>query len=295
MFSRSELRHLEQLIVSESCVLNSRNTTLYLVTNRRGTAVWRAEVRGHTLSVKCAVKESSDANQHGFSSIERERLVLSQVETIGQNYLVEAGQANTQESEYTFLICEWLWGPHALNGFMPVDGRVQSQTVKAGLATKLVPAMYTAIAPLHRAGWAHGDLQPDHLRWCNNELAVMDFGLAQSPAHPMRGYRGGLVHFNAPEVCQDILSRGEAVATSQADLFALASIVYFAMTGEFLGSYTMADSWRKKVEVLADGRYRSDPVEAFRTIPSSLRSVLLDSLSVDPSQRPTSAATILNS
>ena len=278
-----------RLVVSRSRVLGSGDVTPTLVSNRRGAVVWRVEHRENIWKVKCAGVSRDATGNRAMAGIVREALVLSEVKAIGQDYLVESGEAAGDSWRCMFVICQWLQGRPALIGLRSVDRRTPPGVSRARLGTRMVGAMYDAVAPLHRAGWAHGDIQPDHFLWCGDELALLDFGLAQSPAHPMAGYRGGLVHFNAPEVCQAILSRYEAVATLRSDVFAVASNVYFAMTGTVLGAYSMKDSWEEKVTILARGRFRSAPIEAFRSIPTPLRSVLVDCLHIDPDRRPSSA------
>lgn len=289
-FSESDLDVLWELVVSRSRVV-STHTTRTLVTNRRGTAVWHAQYQGKSWSVKCAGVMSNVTGIHAMESIVREGLVLSDVKEIGQGYLIENGQAGNSDWKCAFLICTWIEGPPALEALRSQKTQAHREDRKA-LATKLVLAMYAAVAPLHKAGWAHGDLQPDHFRWHGEKLSLMDFGLSQSLVHPRPGYRGGLVHFNAPEVCKDILSHGEAVATPQADMFALAGIAYFVITGSVIGDYSMDDSWEHKVKTLADGKFRSDPVETFQRLSSAFCSFLLDCLELDPSQRPSSAVAI---
>lgn len=290
-FSESDLDALWELVVSRSRVV-SIDTTPTLVTNRRGTAVWRAQNRENSLSVKCAGTMSNLTETRAMESIVREGLVLSDVKAIGQGYFIENDQAGNSDWTCAFLICRWIEGPPAFRALLPQKLQAHREDREA-LAMKLVPAMYIAVAPLHEAGWAHGDLQPDHFRWRGEKLSLIDFGLSQSLAHPLPGYRGGLVHFNAPEVCKDILSCGDAVATPQADMFAMAAIAYLAITGSVIGAYSMDDSWEHKVKTLADGRFRSDPVEVFQLFPSAFSSLLLDCLKLDPSQRPPTAAAVL--
>lgn len=279
-----------RLVVSRSRVLGSGDVAPTLVTNRRGIVVWRVEHRGNIWKVKCAGVSRDASGSRAMASIVREALVLSEVDAVGQDYLVESGEAAGDSWRCMFVICRWLQGLPLLGGSRSVNMRARpGGGSRARLGMRIVGPMYAAVASLHRAGWAHGDIQPDHFLWRGDELALLDFGLAQSPAHPMPGYRGGLVHFNAPEVCQEILSRGEAVATPRSDVFAVSSNVYFAMTRTVLGAYSMNDSWDEKVTILARGRFRSDPVEAFGGIPTSLRSVLVDCLDVDPDRRPSSA------
>lgn len=285
----SEIDILWRLVVSKSRVLVSVDVTPTLITNRRGAVVWRVEHRENIWKVKCAGESGDVSGSRAMASIVREAFVLSEVNAVGKGYLVESGEAIGDDWKCVFLICQWLQGLPALSDFRSVNRRDRSDVSRARLGTRIAGAMYAAVAPLHRAGWAHGDIQPDHFLWHDDELALLDFGLAQSPAHPMPGYRGGLVHFNAPEVCRAILARGEAVATPRADVFAVASNAYFAMTRTVLGAYSMDDSWEEKVKVLAQGRFRSDPVEAFQGIPAVLRSLLVDCLDVDPRRRPSSA------
>lgn len=286
-FSESDLDALWELVVARSRVV-SVDTVRRLVTNRRGTAVWRAQYRGSSCAVKCAGAKNAVTGTRAMDSIVREALVLSDVDVLGQGYLIESGQAGSSDWTCAFLICSWIEGPPVLRALRSPEPKA-GQEDREALAMKLAPAMYAAIAQVHEAGWAHGDLQPDHFRWHGENLLLLDYGLAQSRAHPMPGYRGGLVHFNAPEVCSDILAHGEAVATPRADMFAMAAITYWTITGSVIGDYSMDDSWEHKVKTLAHGTFRSDPAEAFQRLPSSFSSFLLDCLKLDPSQRPSSA------
>jgi len=110
---------------------------------------------------------------------------------------------------------------------------------------------------------------------------------------PMEDYRGGMVHFNAPEVAADIVATGTATASPASDVFALGSVFAFAVTGKVLGAYKMSAPWAEKLAVLAQGQLRTDLLrEALAEVPT-LSSILLALLAVDPAERPGDASAAL--
>lgn len=64
------------------------------------------------------------------------------------------------------------------------------------------------LAGLHAAGWAHGDLQPDHVIYQGDQTHLIDLACAQGPADlPFYPHRGGLAHTTAPEIAEAVLAR----------------------------------------------------------------------------------------
>ncbi|MFI1628190.1 protein kinase family protein [Streptomyces noursei] len=91
-----------------------------------------------------------------------------------------------------------------------------------------------ALAAPHDAGWAHGDVQPNHLLVHDGRPVLIDLALAHGreiPPHVDFAYRGCLVHYEAPEISHGILTNSTAVPTKAADVYALAASWFISATG----------------------------------------------------------------
>jgi serine/threonine protein kinase len=178
-----------------------------------------------------------------------------------------------------------------------IDGTPSFKDVQAlaenGDETGLIDLLWRTLdelALLHNQEWAHGDLQPLHFLTTDSGVALLDYGVAQSPELPMEDYQGGMVHFNAPEVAAQIVASGTATATPTSDVFSLGAVFAFAIRGEVIARYDKTASWQEKLEVLADGGLRLNELRhALSAAPIMLR-VLERLLDVDPDSRPRDAS-----
>ena len=113
-----------------------------------------------------------------------------------------------------------------------------------------------ALAALHRAGFAHGDLKPTNvLVDTEGDLRLVDFGLARPVAGEGAGPVGGTLYYAAPE-----LLLGEP-PDAASDLFALGVLAHELLVGDR----------RPAAEFYADFP-RRDFLEAAGTRPISCRS-----------------------
>ncbi len=96
---------------------------------------------------------------------------------------------------------------------------------------------------------------------CSTAVHLVDFALAQGP-RPFPSevvYRGGLVHFTAPETAIDILATPDdqlITIDEPAEVYALAAVLHFAWTGLPPTTYTDDHApWRDKLTDVAHGRH----------------------------------------
>ncbi|WP_165966809.1 protein kinase [Actinomadura sp. 7K507] len=175
-----------------------------------------------------------------------------------------------------------LWD--ALDGAHRGDDRPGTRRRILGMAA----AAAYALAELHAAGWAHGDLQPDHILYEGDRTHVIDLACAQGPADvPFYVHPGGIAHTLAPEIADAALTPGEHVTTTlPADVWSLGASLWWSWTRTPPIAYTDPDAGRPGQ--LAD-------IAAIRRTPASARpwpfpefeELLMACLASDPADRPT--------
>ena len=249
------------------------------ITDRRGCAVWKAA--GHTASV--AIKFGRG---DGAAVTVREAFVLGQL----PGRQVTTGRAG----EGSWLVTPWLQGPSTWRLFGPVRKGIDGH----GQALAGAVELCLAVAELHAAGWAHGDLQPAHGIHTEDGVRLLDFAWSwQEGARPWPEFRGGITHLVAPELAERIVQDPRsATPTLAADVYALAGTLWTCATGRWPLDYAAAGLPPKtepagRRAAIATGRIPLAPATPWPSLQSALRPVLLDG----PDARPTAAelATVL--
>jgi hypothetical protein len=103
----------------------------------------------------------------------------------------------------------------------------------------------SAVAELHAAGWAHGDVQAEHFIHTPYGVRLLDLAWAHSlyrslPAGLDAQYAGALVHLEAPEIARALLNGQPVTPTPQADVYALAGALWACWTGTWPVNYEAA-------------------------------------------------------
>ncbi|HKV73137.1 MAG TPA: serine/threonine-protein kinase, partial [Gemmatimonadales bacterium] len=151
-----------------------------------------------------------------------------------------------------------------------------------------------SLAEAHERGLIHRDIKPPNLFLCRyatepDFLKVLDFGLAKNMDTSSRGEMqvtmvgmvAGTPGFIAPEAAAAV-----AEIDGRADLYALACVAYWLLSGEevFGGSSPMS---------ILVAHMRDDPSplssRAAQPIPAGLERVIMDCLEKDPARRPQTA------
>lgn len=144
-----------------------------------------------------------------------------------------------------------------------------------------------ALAALHQAGFAHGDVKPENLCLTGDGTVVLlDLGFAHRPGENDRlfaeGYLLGTAHYLAPELCGPEPEDGLA-----SDLFSLGVMLFELLTGELpYPRGTLA-------EVLAchHDDYPDD-VREHVAVPNRLSRLLDRLLARRPAERPTARSVV---
>ncbi|WP_282203493.1 protein kinase family protein [Kitasatospora fiedleri] len=126
------------------------------ISDRRGSAVWKASGPRGVVSIKLGTGEAAEVTA-------REASVLDQL----PDYAVTVGRFDGG----VWFVTPWLAGPSTWDVFRPVrkgDGG-------RGGALAAAVDLCRAVADLHEAGWVHGDLQPQHGIHTERGVRLLDF------------------------------------------------------------------------------------------------------------------------
>ncbi|SDT81775.1 Protein kinase domain-containing protein [Streptomyces sp. TLI_053] len=243
------------------------------ISDRRGSAVWRASGPRGVVGIKLGTGEAAEVTA-------REASVLDRL----PGYTVTVGRFDGG----VWFVTPWLAGPSTWDVFRPVrkgEGRRDDALAAA-------VALCRAVAELHADGWVHGDLQPQHGIHTDDGVRLLDFAWSrQLGSTPWRTFDGTMIHLTAPELAARIVDGPQPVGTTQtADVHALAGTLWTCVTGRWPLDYEAAG-------LVGDG-----PVEekrraiARRAVPlttalpwPSLQARLRYVLLADPDDRPTAA------
>jgi serine/threonine protein kinase len=145
--------------------------------------------------------------------------------TVHHRHLVALLDAHVTRPPY-FLVMELLTG-EVLRRRMRRDYRLDVPG-----AVWITRQIAEALAALHRAGFAHGDVKPDNIRLLDDGRAVLlDLGFAHRPGENeallRQGYVLGTVNYLAPELCAP-----EPTDHLSSDLFSLGVTLFEMLAGQ---------------------------------------------------------------
>ncbi|MFF9202165.1 serine/threonine-protein kinase [Streptomyces sp. NPDC014986] len=188
-------------------------------------------------------------------------------------YIANVVDSNT-EGSVPWLATEYVPGV-SLARAISTHGTLPIRTC-LGLAAGVAKALET----IHAARVIHRDLKPGNVVLTQNDLSVIDFGIARAlDSTSLTGThtRIGTPAFMAPEQI-----RGNAPTTSAADVFSLGLTVHVAATG--------FHPFRE--ELFATIPYPQDSEPDLTTCPDPLRSLIRRCLAMNPADRPTATEVV---
>ncbi|WP_405003245.1 hypothetical protein OHV13_01655 [Kitasatospora purpeofusca] len=197
--------------------------TLEEISDRRGSAVWKAGGPHGAAGIKLGTGEAAEVTA-------REASVLDRL----PGYAVTVGRFDGG----VWYVTPWLVGPSTWDVFRSVrkdaGGRDEALEAAVGLCR--------AVVDLHEAGWVHGDLQPQHGIHTERGVRLLDFAWSrQVGSTPWRRFDGTMIHLTAPELAARIVDGPQPVDTTQtADVYALAGTLWTCVTGKWPLDYETA-------------------------------------------------------
>lgn len=257
-----------------------------LVTDRRGAQVWRMQLtNGAAVAVKIA-------EGGGEASVlpAREAAVIRAAGPVAGTVLAW-GRLPDRGS---WLATPWWHGPTLWAKFAPVR-RTPDAPAARHFAAKAAAEAATAVADLHDAGWAHGDLQADHIIHITEGARLLDLSWAHNPNAVLQQdlavpYAGALVHLEAPETARLLLDGAPTTPTAPADVYALAAVLWQCWTSTWPVHYEAAGvdpapgNVTAKRQAIASGRH----LHPITSLPwGAFGALLARALSTHPDHRPT--------
>lgn len=158
-----------------------------------------------------------------------------------------------EEECVAFARLQWLQKPSVLDQLR----RLRGQPGYGTEASEAVSFSFRALAELHGRGVIHGDIQPTHIL-LDKEVSrsyLIDFGISSTLECAKEGmYKGGMVHFDPPELAADILRFGVGARSIQGDIYALGASIIYSFTDKVVPAYPRPKagmSWNEKLETIA--------------------------------------------
>ncbi|MFJ1751314.1 protein kinase [Kitasatospora sp. NPDC088134] len=247
--------------------------TLTAISDRRGSAVWKAGGSEGAVAVKLGTGEAAEVTAREASVLERL-----------PGYDVLVGRIDGGGVWY---VTRWEEGPSTWQRFRSVRaGRADARPEALASAVQVA----RAVADLHGPGWIHGDLQPAHALHTADGVRLIGFAWSRRLGEtPWTAFRGTMVHLTAPELATDITAGGQPVLTTfLSDVYALAASLWTAATGDWPLDYEAAGIDRKAagpvvlLEAIGERTVPLTPTEAW----PELQQVLKDVLLTDAKDRP---------
>src|SRR5437868_202041 len=175
---------------------------------------------------------------------------------LGTAFYRDHGWDGDQKGEgRSWLMLRWIDGSTLWDALEPAHRGDDSPAGRDRILAMTTDAA-VGLAELHAGGWAHGDLQPDHVLFEEDVTHLIDLACAQGPAEVCTGvpfyvHRGGLAHTTAPEIAAAILTSDEhVVTTQQADVWSLGASLWWSWTRT--PPITYSDPAAKRAGQLAD-------------------------------------------
>ncbi|MCX0244350.1 protein kinase domain-containing protein [Streptomyces drozdowiczii] len=262
---------------------------IQLLSDRRGSRVWKVQGPGGAVAVKANDPDGDNAHEKAAEMAQEDDhlLRLTAAGAVSPDYRVGAGPWEGGR----WLAVNWidgvpLWQALAL-AREPEGDRA---TVRSWL-TGIARSWTERLARMHAAGWAHADVQPTNtLVTSDGRAAVIDYALACGPGDRRAvPYRGALTHTTAPEIATAILSTPAGIhiqAHPAADIWSLGASLFWCWTGHRPVPYDETTDRLEKLAAIAKGT-----TTALRDVRPWLFPAFEDAitacLAADPSDRPT--------
>lgn len=264
------------------------------VVDRRGSVVLKVARDGQIFALKCSNPNVEDTYDRG-KLIQHEAAILKEINSLVADQYVDSGE---DEVYGAWMLLHWIDGETVSS----TGKRLRSIADESSCVSfqKLFTSIARTYAPIHEKGFLHGDVQPPHvfIEQETGQVVLLDWGLGQRIGSADNCYRGGFVHYAAPEIAKGTLEQSEHIEYDVlAEVYSLGAMFYFLYTGETAVDYgpgeMMQIPFQQKLEAVAEGRLRGFK-DTDSECEAQLQDVIKKCLAADPSSRYSSVAQLLN-
>ena len=252
--------------------------------------VWRARHRllARPAALKLIRKDVLGSSQRSRDAmVQRFEREARDTARLGSTHTIDIYDFGVTETGDFYYVMELLDGI-SLERFVELFGPMEpARTVH------LISQVCHSLGEAHALGLVHRDIKPANIFMCRlgpdyDFIKVLDFGLVKhldkraGQMLTVEGTTAGTPEYMAPEI-----ALGRTDADGRADLYSLGCVAYFLLTGQpvFSGDSAIATALAHVNEPPAPPSARSE----FQ-IPPELDAVIVQCLSKNPSDRPSTAA-----
>lgn len=217
-------------------------------------------------------------------SLFREAKILKDIKDEFRYYFLDG-----DDKDFTWLITHWIEGVNSTNYIKQIKDEYQNSE----LSEKIIEAFKSIIKrflSLHERGIIHGDVQPVHIIFNNTDnVELLDFGLSKYLSDDNFLYKGGLVHYNAPEVAKEMIKKSNNIKLDiLSEIYSLGSVLFYLYTGK-TSTYYGTDNYKSvpfenKLKFIVDGQRNSFASTGAKSI-GNLEEILNWMMAIDPSLR----------
>ncbi|OKJ70456.1 protein kinase domain-containing protein [Streptomyces sp. CB02460] len=263
---------------------------IQLLSDRRGSRVWKVQGPGGAVAVKANTPDGDNAHEKAAEILQEDDhlLRLTAAGAVSPDYRVSSG---TWEGG-RWLVVNWIDGVPLWRALTLARGAEGDRATVRSWLTGIARGWTEHLARMHAAGWAHADVQPTNtLVTSDGRAAVIDYALAcgLDASHRRVPYRGALTHTTAPEIATAILSTPAGIhiqAHPAADIWSLGASLFWCWTGHRPVPYDDGLDRLEKLAAIAKGTtiaLRDVRPCAFPAFEDTITACLAP----DPSDRPT--------
>lgn len=202
-----------------------------LISDRRGAGVYRlVDHFNNRYALKFSTANMEENSVYNSSElIKHESLVLQDIEDIVGNLYISSGYLD----DVIWLLSRWATGKRSysiIRSMRKESSEIEYKKFFIGIAISFIDF----VNKLHKRGYVHGDLQPDHVFVTDSfGIQVIDFGLCHKFEPRKFNYRGGIVHFNSPEVAMGMLKKAEYIPLLPiSEVYSASAVLFFLYTGK---------------------------------------------------------------
>ncbi|MFF9897744.1 hypothetical protein [Streptomyces longispororuber] len=240
---------------------------LTLISDRRGSAVWKATAANRAVAIKAGTGEGA-------------AITAREADATAALWGPARRLAHGRGTDTAWFIAPWYEGPSTWTALRSVrDGVAEPATARTPMVE-----LCDAVARLHAADWVHADLQPDHALHIEHGVQLLDCSWSWKPGsfEPSPLFCGGFVHLLPPELASSVEAGHRPVAPSRPDeAYTLAAGLWWALTGVWPLDYAAAGIAPEKLNasevrrVIAHRRLRLSEVTVWPQAQRELRAVLV--------------------